>query len=89
VIMMVTGPQVLELLLAAKRLDLLYVTQAQVEIPFADPASVRTILSGGRKIDELDEFRLAHQFSQEDVVTEAGSHISQSFFRYDRKDLPA
>jgi hypothetical protein len=89
VIMMVTGPQVLALLLAAKRLDLLYVTQAQVEIPFEDPASVQTILLGGRKIDELDEFRLADQFMQEDVVTEAGSHISGSFFRYDRKDLPA
>jgi hypothetical protein len=89
VIMMVSGPQVLELLLAAKRLDLLYVTQAQVEIPFEDPAAVQTILSGGRKIDELDEFRLAHQFMQADVVTEAGSRISQSFFRYDRKDLAA
>jgi hypothetical protein len=42
-----------------------------------------------RKIDELDEFRLAHQFMQEDVVTEAGSRISVSFFRYNRKDLPA
>jgi hypothetical protein len=42
-----------------------------------------------RKIDELDEFRLAHQFMQEDVVTEAGSRISISFFRYNRKDLPA
>lgn len=89
VIMMVSGPHVLDLLLAAKRLDLLYVTQAQVEIPFEDPASVQTILLGGRKIDELNEFRLAHQFMQEDVVTEAGSRISQSFFRYDRKDLPA
>jgi len=50
---------------------------------------VQTILSGGRKIDQLDEFRLAHQFMKEDVVTEAGSRISQSFFRYDRKELPA
>jgi hypothetical protein len=88
VIMMVSGPHVLELLLTAKRLDLLYVTRAQVEIPFEDPALVQTILSGGRKIDELDEFRLVHQFMQADVVTEAGSRIFQSFFRYDRKDLP-
>jgi len=88
VIMMVSGPQVLELLLDAKRLDLLYVTQAQVEIPFDDPATVQTVLAGGRNIDELHEFRLAHQFMQEDVVTEAGSRISQSFFRYDRKGLP-
>jgi hypothetical protein len=87
VIMMVSGPNVLELLLAAKRLDLLYVTQAQVEIPFDNPATVQTILSGGKKISELKEFHLAHQFMQENVVTEAGSRISQSFFRYDRQDL--
>jgi hypothetical protein len=36
---------------------------------------------GGRKIDELNEFCLAHRFMQEDVVTEAGSRMSQSFFR--------
>ena len=88
VIMMVSGPRVLDLLLRAKRLDLLYVTQAQVEIPFDDPATVQTILSGGRKISDLQEFRLAHQFMQENVVTEAGYRTSQSFLRYDRKDLP-
>jgi hypothetical protein len=42
-----------------------------------------------KRMDELKAFRLAHQFMQEDVVTEAGSRISGSFFRYDRKDLPA
>jgi hypothetical protein len=87
VIMMVSGPHVLDLLLKAKRLDLLYVTQAQVEIPFDDPGTVQTILLGGKKINELKEFRLAHQFRQENVVTEAGSRISQSFLRYDREDL--
>jgi hypothetical protein len=88
VIMMVSGPNVLDLLLSAKRLDLLYVTQAQVELPFDDPAKVQTMLVGGRKISELHEFQLAHQFMQKDVVTEAGSRISQSFLRYDRKDIP-
>lgn len=88
VIMLVSGPSILDLLLKAKRLDRLYLTQAQVEIPFDDPAEVQTVLLGGRKISELTEFHLAHQFIQEDVVTEAGSRISQSFFRYDRKDLP-
>jgi riboflavin biosynthesis pyrimidine reductase len=87
VIMMVSGPPVLDLLLKAKRLDLLYATQAQVEIPFDDPAKVQTMLVRGRKISELHEFQLAHQFMQKDVVTETGSHISQSFLRYDRKDL--
>ena len=87
VIMMVSGPHILDLLLAARRLDLLYVTQAQVEIPFHDPGTVQTMLLGGKKISELKEFRLAHRFVQEDVVTEAGARITQSFLRYDRKEL--
>jgi len=88
VIMMVSGPHMLDLLLKAKRLDLLYITQAQVEILFDDPATVQTILLGGKKISELPEFRLAHQFIQENVMTEVGIRTSQSFLRYDRKDLP-
>jgi riboflavin biosynthesis pyrimidine reductase len=88
VVMMVSGPHVLDLLLRAGRLDLLYVTQAQVEIPLDDPAAAQTVLLGGRKISELKEFRLARQFLQENVLTEAGSRTAQSFFRYDRKDLP-
>jgi riboflavin biosynthesis pyrimidine reductase len=87
VIMMVSGPHILDLLLKAERLDLIYVTQAQVKIPFEDPATVQTMLSGGKKISELEEFHLAHQFVQENVVTEAASRISQFFLRYDRKDL--
>ena len=87
VIIMVSGPHVLDLLLAANRLDLLYVTQAQVEIPFDDPATVQTILLDGKNISDLKGFRLAHQFIQGYVVTEAGSVITQSFLRYARKDL--
>ena len=87
VIMMVSGPAVLELLLAAKRLDLIYVTEVQVEIPFDDPATVQTVLSEGRKIGDLQEFHLAHEFRQEQVVTEDGSPLSQSFLRYDANDL--
>ena len=49
VIMMVSGPNILDLLLKAERLDLIYVTEAQVEIPFEDPATVQTILLGGKK----------------------------------------
>src|SRR5690349_13553111 len=47
VIMLVSGPSILDLLLKAKRLDRLYLTQAQVEIPFDDPAEVQTVLLGG------------------------------------------
>ena len=87
VIMMVTGPHILDLLLKAERMDLIYVTQAQVEIPFEDPSTVQTILLGGKKVNDLKEFNLAHQFIQEHVVTEDASRISQYFLRYDRKDL--
>ena len=87
VIMMVSGPNVLELLLAAKCLDLFYVTEAQLKIPFDDPTTVQTILSGGKKVSERKDFHLAHQYIQENVVTEDGSLISQSFLRYDRNDL--
>jgi len=87
VIMMVSGPHILDLLLKAERLDLIYVTQAQVEIPFEDAAAVQTILLGGKKISGLKDFQLAHEFNQENVITEAASLISQSFLRYDRKDL--
>jgi hypothetical protein len=87
VIMMVSGPRVLDLLLTAKCLDLLYVTEAQVEIPLENPATVQTILLGGRKPDELKDFHIAHEFIQENVMTESGSLISQSFLKYEWKDL--
>jgi riboflavin biosynthesis pyrimidine reductase len=87
VIMMVSGPHILDLLLKADRMDLIYVTQAQVIIPFEDPSTVQTILLGGKKVSDLKDFNLAHQFIQENVVTEDASRISQSFLRYDRQDL--
>jgi riboflavin biosynthesis pyrimidine reductase len=87
VIMMVSGPHVLNLLLNSNRLDLLYVTQVQVEIPFDDPAMVKTISLRGKNVDELVDFRLASEFLQENVVAEDGTRISQFFLRYDRKGL--
>jgi hypothetical protein len=87
--MMATGPSVLELLLEVKRLDLFYVTEAQLEIPFDDPSTVQTILPEGKKVNELKEFSVTHQYLQENVVTEDGSLISQLFLRYDRKGVLA
>jgi riboflavin biosynthesis pyrimidine reductase len=89
VIMMATGPSVLELLLEAKRLDLLYVTEAQREISFVDPSTVKTILPNGEKVNELKEFLITHRYIQENVFTEDGAIISQFFLRYDRKDIQA
>ena len=87
IIMMATGPRVLQLLLKANRLDLLFITEAQMEIAVDDPSSVQVILPEGKKINELKEFSLTHQYLQENVVTKKGSHISQVFLRYDRKGL--
>ena len=87
VIMMVSGPHILDLLLKAECMDLIYVTQAQVKIPFEDRSTVQTILLEGKKVSDLKDFNLAHQFIQENVVTEDASLISLSFLRYDRKDL--
>jgi riboflavin biosynthesis pyrimidine reductase len=87
VIMMVSGPHILDLLLKAERMDLIYVTEAQVELPFEDSSTVQTMLLGGKKVSDLKDFNLAHEFIQENVVTEDASRISQSFLRYDRKDL--
>jgi hypothetical protein len=68
-------------------MDLIYVTQAHVNIPFEDASTVQTILPGGKKVSELKGFHLAHEFILENVVTEDASRISQSFLRYDRNDL--
>jgi riboflavin biosynthesis pyrimidine reductase len=87
VIMMATGPRVLGLLLAAKRLDLFYVTEAQRDIQFEAASTVKTILPEGETVNQLKEFSVGYQYLQENVVTEDGSRISQFFFRYDRKGL--
>jgi riboflavin biosynthesis pyrimidine reductase len=87
VIMMATGPSVLELLLEANRLDLFYVTEAQREISFDDSSTVKTILPNGEKVNELKEFLITHRYIQENVFTEDGSRISQFFIRYDKKGI--
>lgn len=87
VIMMASGPQVLALLLAANRVDLCYVTEVQMEISSDDPAALQTILPEGKKIGELTEFHLTHRFTQDHVLTEDRSLVSQSFLRYDANDL--
>lgn len=86
VIMMASGPGVLELLLAANRLDLLYVTQAQRALPVHDPALAQTMLSAARRVAALEQFSLAHEYVQQDVVADDGSRMAQRYLRYDRRD---
>jgi riboflavin biosynthesis pyrimidine reductase len=87
VIMMATGPAVLRILLEAERLDLLYITEAQLEILYSDSSTVQNILSEGKKIKQLKGFRVNHKYLQDDVIAENGSHISQVFLRYERKGI--
>lgn len=84
VLVMTSGPSILELLLAAGRLDLLYITEVQREIPHADPSTVKRLLPDGKRIEEHREFSLTHQYNQEHVVTADGSAVSQHFLRYDK-----
>jgi len=88
VILMASGPRILDLLLKAGHMDLIYMTQAHVKIPFEDPSTVQTMLSAGENVSDLKDFHLAHEFIQHHVVTDAehASQISQSFLRYDRND---
>lgn len=87
VIMMASGPRVFELLLEPKRLDLLYLTRVQRAVPFDDPSSVLTLLPGGEKVQDLHEFNLTHQYMQDHAVAGDGTPISQSFLRYDSREL--
>ncbi len=84
VIVMASGPRVFQLLLQANRLDLVYVTQVQREIPFDDPSTVITLLPNGKRVQDLSGFRLTHQYVQEHAVAGDGSPISQVFIRCDR-----
>ncbi len=85
VIVMASGPRVLELLLRAGRLDLLYLTQVQREIQFDDPSNVITLLPTGERVQDLKGFHLTHQYWQDRAVTGDGTSVSQSFLRYDRQ----
>lgn len=87
IIMMAGGPSVLELLLAAKCLDILYVTEAQRDIPLDDSAMAQTMLPAGGKAYARKEFSLTHEYDQEDVVAEDGSRMAQRYLRYDRQDI--
>ncbi len=87
VIMMATGPSVLQLLLINNCLDFMYITEVQRELSLDDPSAIRTILPEGKRVDELERFTLTHRYLQENVTTSDGARTSQEFHRYDRKDL--
>jgi dihydrofolate reductase len=86
VIVMASGARVLELLLQAGRLDLLYLTRVERAIPFDDPSTVITLLPSGKRVQDLKEFHLTHQYYQDHAIAGDGLPISQFFLRYDRKE---
>ncbi len=87
VAMMATGPGVLQLLLGAGRLDLLFITEAQVEIPSQNPSSVMTLLANGGKVRDLTEFTLVHEYLQENAVAADGSSLSQLFLEFRKQGM--
>lgn len=84
-IMMTTGPSVLNLLLKAYILDRLYITQVQRSIVAKEEKKI-TVLKN-KKVDELEDFELTHEYLQEDAVMEDGETADQYFRIYDHKKL--
>lgn len=83
-IYMVTGPSVVKILLDAKVLDRLYLTQIHRKISADDPASVKKILHNGKKVSELGDFVLTKKYLQDKVVTEDHTITSQEFLLYEK-----
>lgn len=87
VIKMTTGPRILNILLAARVLDRLYITQVQIKIRFAHPNEVQRILSKGRKVDNLPSFTLTHKYIQAGITTDVGLNTTQRFLVYDHDNF--
>jgi hypothetical protein len=79
-----TGPSVVKILLDAKVLDRLYLTQIHRKISVDDPAAVKKILHNGKKISELGDFVLTKKYLQDKVVTEDHTITSQEFLLYEK-----
>ncbi len=78
----VAGPSIVKILLDARVLDRLYVTQVNRNILFDDPSSVKRILSNG-KISGIPGFILTKRYLQDRVVTEDLTITTQEFLLYE------
>ncbi len=85
VIMMATGPSVLDLLLEYKQMDLLYVTEVKRVIPFQDPEDIRMILPEGRRVMEMKDFTMTQRYLEENATLQDGTVLNQEFQRFDKK----
>ncbi len=82
------GPGAEVALLDAGRLDVLHITEVQVEIPHDEPSSVDRLLPDGHTVEDLGGFQLMREYLQEGVTAADGSVVSQRFRRYDRETPP-
>jgi riboflavin biosynthesis pyrimidine reductase len=82
---MAAGPSVLKILLDAKVLDRLYLSQVQVKLSSIDLDSIITYLPPESKHDVLKDFKLTHKYHQDGVITYDGNTVAQDFFVYDNK----
>jgi len=79
----VAGPSIIKILLDARVLDRLYVTQVNRKILFDDPSSVKRILSNGKRVSGIPDFALAKRYLQDKVVTEDQTVTTQEFLLYE------
>ncbi|MBI2066184.1 dihydrofolate reductase family protein [Candidatus Woesebacteria bacterium] len=90
VVKMTTGPRVLKILLEAKVLDRLYVTQVQREIP-GDPEKFITIPINENTLEEVDlsgtRFKLTDSLVHEGAKAKDGRIITQKFLVYDSEQF--
>ncbi len=79
----VAGPSIVNILLDARVLDRLYVTQVSRNILFNDPSSVKRILPNGEKVDGIPGFVLTERYVQDKVITEDQTITKQDFMLYE------
>ena len=84
----VAGPSLVKILLDARVLDRLYVTQVNRKILFDDPSSVKRILSNGKRVSGIPDFALTNRYLQDKVVTEDRSVTTQEFLLYEIANVP-
>ncbi len=78
----VAGPSIVKILLDARVLDRLYVTQVNRKIFVDDPASIKRILSSG-KISGIPGFVLTKRYLQDRVITDDQTITTQEFLLYE------
>jgi riboflavin biosynthesis pyrimidine reductase len=82
----VAGPSIINILLDARVLDRLYITQVNRKLLVYDPSSVKRILSNGEKVDGIPGFVLTGKYLQEKVITEDQTITAQEYLLYENLD---